>query len=258
MPPKQEMHRKCNTDRAFQVEVIGCGDAYDSQHTNASVLISEGEVDLLVDCGPTVPSALFAREMAAEQIDFIYLTHAHPDHCLGLTTLLNWMDSKQRNKPLTIIAPKSQWAVIEPLISFAYWPKSSLGFDIHRQDSERSFSLGPWQAKTSKTRHAVPNLSLHLSNEQGAQLFYSGDGLLSPAGEALAANSDCVFVECETLTHHPSHGSWEDIQPLERKPSSQWWLYHIDPSVRASLSELTDGIEGISLAKESAILSIKE
>lgn len=263
MPPKREIKEKCQmdneqhiTDKEFQVEVIGCGDAYDGHHINASVLIKEAGMNLLVDCGPTVPAALFARQIEAEQIDVIYLTHAHPDHCLGLTTLLNWMEAQQRKQPLTIICQKSQWPVIEPLIDFASWPQSSLGFEIHRQDTERTFQLGPWQAQTSKTRHAVPNLSLHLTNQQGAQLFYSGDGLLTPAGEKLAATSDCVFVECETLTHHHSHGSWEDISPLERKPASQWWLYHIAPSVRASLSELTDDIEGLSLAKESAILSI--
>lgn len=39
----------------MHVKMLGCGDAYDAQKTNSSLLISEGDFKLLIDCGPTVP-----------------------------------------------------------------------------------------------------------------------------------------------------------------------------------------------------------
>ncbi|MPW29081.1 MBL fold metallo-hydrolase [Agarivorans sp. B2Z047] len=238
----------------FSAEVIGCGDAYDGQHTNASLLLKQDCFSLLIDCGPSVPKALFAKQITPEQIDAVYVTHSHPDHCLGLTSLINWMDAQGRKKPIYIIAQQSQWAVLKPLIEFAYWPHSQLGFQVIWQDSATTSTIGPWSIKTAATRHAVSNLSLQLSNTDQHRLFYSGDGLLSEQGEQLAAQSDWVFLECETLEHHSSHGSWQDIKDLPRKANSLWRLYHIDPSVRARLAKLVQTTANIRLAEEGTVL----
>lgn len=234
----------------FQAEVIGCGDAYDSRHTNASLLIQEKNYQLLIDCGPTVPAALLGRNTDPEALDAVYLTHAHPDHCLGLTTLINWMDARQRQRPLTIIVQQAQESLLQPLISFACWPQKKIGFAVHCQDTESVTTLGEWRVTTPKTRHAVANRSLHISNCDNHQLFYSGDGQLSAAGEQLAAQSDWVFLECETLCHHHSHGSWQDIARLPRKVGSEWRLYHIDPAIRSRLAGLLVTQENLSLAEE--------
>lgn len=224
---------------SFQITVVGTGDAYDSERTNASILVEEFGYQLLVDCGPSVPQALFGK-MQVEDLDAIYLTHTHPDHCLGLTSLLNWMDSYQRKRPLTIIAQRAQWALLTPLLAFAHWPKSHLGFDIIRQNSEDIQCIGDWKVQTALTQHSVSNRSLHLTASSGRSLFYSGDGEISSQGEQLAAQSDWVFLECETLSSHPSHGSWESLQQrfqrLVPKPDSQWRLYHIEPRYRDILS----------------------
>ncbi|HBO23535.1 MULTISPECIES: MBL fold metallo-hydrolase [unclassified Providencia] len=237
----------------FQLTVIGNGDAYDSQRTNASILVQENGYQLLVDCGPTVPSQLFSQ-IQVDDLDVIYITHCHPDHCLGLTSLLNWMDSYRRKRPLIIIAQQAQWVILEPLIAFSHWPQARLGFDIIRQDSEQLQKIGPWQAMTAMTQHSVRNLSLHLISQSGDRLFYSGDGQISSEGEQLALQSDWVFIECETLESHYSHGSWHSIQHLLQKnqlskSDCQWRLYHIDPNYRQELSQLIRPYDFIQLAE---------
>lgn len=240
----------------FQIEVIGCGDAYDSQRTNASVLIEENEFTLLIDCGPTVPAVLF-NKFDSEYLDAIYITHSHPDHCLGLTSLLNWMNAKGRQRPLVIVAQKTQWPVIDPLVAFSHWPESSLGFPLKRQATESTNKIGPWWMKTAPTHHTVANLSVHLTSDCGHAIFYSGDGLVSAEGAQLAEQSEWVFLECETIDAHSSHGSWQEIRRLRRRANSQWRLYHIDPLCRSHLSELVAGVENLALAEDGERLSLE-
>ena len=240
----------------LQVEVIGCGDAYDGHHTNASLLVSEQGFSLLVDCGPTVPAALFRRELAAEALDAIYLTHTHPDHCLGLATLLNWMDSCGRQRPLQLIAQKEQLPLLDPLLALACWPQAAPRFAIQIMATPARFTLGPWLARTTPTRHAVANLSLHLTTVTGWQLFYSGDGCVQEEGARLAADSDLVLLECGALQQHPSHGSWQQIAPLTRKPGSRWYLYHLDPAIRSALQQAISAIPDMTLADEGTLLPL--
>jgi ribonuclease BN (tRNA processing enzyme) len=62
----------------------------------------------LIDCGPTIPRALWQRGGDINDIDVIYFTHVHPDHCVGLTALLNYWKSFSRQKPLVIYCQPQQ------------------------------------------------------------------------------------------------------------------------------------------------------
>ncbi|MCE2593334.1 MBL fold metallo-hydrolase [Motilimonas cestriensis] len=242
--------------RELEVYILGVGDAYDGDRTNASVLVKQHDFSLLIDCGPTVPAALFRQPISCHELDAIYITHTHPDHCLGLTTLLNWMDSNQRRRPIKIIVQRLQRCVIEPLIMFAYWPEQGLGFALEWCESESLNVLGPWQVQTAPTQHAVSNLSLQLTSPLGCKFFYSGDGQLHGQSLKFASNSDLVFAECETLEHHDSHGSWSQLSTTHVKRGSQWQLYHIDPSVRSALSVAVASRAEFELAVEGSVIAV--
>lgn len=241
----------------MQLDVLGCGDAYDKKNTNASLLVVNNTFKLLIDCGPTVPQALFQRNLDKEDLQAIYFTHTHPDHCLGLTTLLNWMDSMQRTTTLTIIGPSEQVHILKKLANFASWPKIELLFSIDWQTCEQLNAIGPWKAKTVETAHAVTNFSLCLEDGM-SRLFYSGDGMLTPQGQILAENSDIVFVECEYMHVDKFHGSWESILHYEPKKNSQWLLYHVDQACREALKNSIVNQTIFLLAEDNMKLNLEQ
>lgn len=70
----------------------------------ASVLITRGGEKLMFDCGEGTQRQM-RRSMGLVQVDEIYLTHFHLDHCLGLPGLLKTYDLNDREEPLMLFGP---------------------------------------------------------------------------------------------------------------------------------------------------------
>lgn len=70
----------------------------------ASVLVTRGGEKLMFDCGEGTQRQL-RRSLGLVQVDEIYLTHFHLDHCLGLPGLLKTYDLGDRSEPLMLFGP---------------------------------------------------------------------------------------------------------------------------------------------------------
>ncbi len=70
----------------------------------ASVLVTRGGEKLMFDCGEGTQRQM-RRSLGLVQVDEIYLTHFHLDHCLGLPGLLKTYDLNDRSEPLLLFGP---------------------------------------------------------------------------------------------------------------------------------------------------------
>lgn len=62
----------------MKIDVLGCGSAFScTQNTSALRVIDADNKQWLIDCGPTVPRALWQRGGEVNDIDAIYFTHVH-------------------------------------------------------------------------------------------------------------------------------------------------------------------------------------
>jgi len=224
----------------MDIDIIGVGAAYEANGVNASILVTEADYRLLVDCGPSVPPALWRRSLPADAIDAIYITHTHPDHCLGLTTLINHWQHQKRKQPLTIVAQRPQWSRLQYLTLFGHQPDPEPGFHIEWLDADSLRHLGPWQMAAAPSRHSVSNRSLWLKSLHGS-LFYSGDGRPTRRNREWLAAADVVFQECQSATPLPrlaNHGDWPDTLEQTRKPGSLLCPYHIATGDRPTIKRL--------------------
>ncbi|CCJ75607.1 FIG00554501: hypothetical protein [Cronobacter muytjensii 530] len=115
------------------IDVLGSGSAFATQQNTSSITI-QGGGQWLVDCGPTIPRALWQRKTDINAIDVIWFTHIHPDHWWGPWGSLNQWKSFGRVKPLTIFCEPAQRAVLQQLSLLAVWPQTTFCFDIDWQD----------------------------------------------------------------------------------------------------------------------------
>ncbi len=94
------------------------------------------------DFGPTVPRALWQRGgREVNDIDAIYFTHVHPDHCNHLTALLNHWKSYSRQKPVIIYCQPAQQPVLMQLAALANRPQADLGFTHRLAGMPRSLDV---------------------------------------------------------------------------------------------------------------------
>jgi ribonuclease Z len=72
----------------MKIEVIGCGSVFSKISNTSSILVSDHKQNrMLIDCGPTIPRALWQREIGINDIDAIYFTYIQitaldSPHCL--------------------------------------------------------------------------------------------------------------------------------------------------------------------------------
>lgn len=83
---------------------------------------------ILVDCGEGTQHQLLKSHLSLGDLSAILITHAHGDHCFGLGGLLASLGMHGRKKPLTLIAPR---AVFELLDTLKRVSDLHLSYDIH-------------------------------------------------------------------------------------------------------------------------------
>lgn len=238
----------------MKIDVLGCGSAFSLQQNTSAIRVIDNENrQLLIDCGPTIPRALWQRGGDVNDIDAIYFTHVHPDHCTGLTALLNYWKSFQRRKPLIIWSQREQRPVLIKLASLANWPESSLCFDIDWRDSEAEWQWQGWHMRTAFTHHELPNLALRIEAD-GHTLFYSGDGRPTPESIALMHNATLAFQECASATALPndaSHGDFPGCLALFgqlRLP--RLGLYHCNDAALPAIEQACTAYPGLFLSHD--------
>lgn len=88
----------------MQVKILGCGSARPTRHhlPSAQVLTVAGH-HYLIDAGEGAQHSLILEGYKITQLEALFISHAHGDHCFGLPGLLTSMAHVGRTKPLTIV-----------------------------------------------------------------------------------------------------------------------------------------------------------
>lgn len=103
----------------------------------ASVLVTRGGERLMFDCGEGTQRQLRCST-GLVQVDEVYLTHFHLDHCLGLPGLLKTYDLNDRSEPIRIFGPVGLHRLLKdfaPLIG-------RLGYHLEAEELEPGDHVG--------------------------------------------------------------------------------------------------------------------
>lgn len=91
----------------FKVTILGSNSAIPAHGRNqTSQVVTLGNTYLLVDCGESTQVQLRKYKIRFSKIDYIFISHLHGDHYLGLMGLVSTFHLARREKTLTIFGPK--------------------------------------------------------------------------------------------------------------------------------------------------------
>jgi ribonuclease BN (tRNA processing enzyme) len=177
----------------------GCGAWPAADRACSGYLVEHDGFRLLLDPGyATLPRLL--TMMAAADVDAVFVSHEHPDHCADINPLLRaraW--SEPPAPPLPIYALSGALDAVLAL------DRPGLLAGAHEQvelTAGREVEVGPLRAETRHLPHSVPNIGVRLTGG-GRTLAYTGDSGPSDEVVRLARGSDVLLAEASYADRAP-------------------------------------------------------
>jgi len=191
------------TSARLEVCVIGSGTSIPNPRRRPPALVVRvGDYLLLFDCGAGTIWAFTQAGLDYRDLDWIWLSHFHPDHTTDLVPLLFAARSPLygRKKPLVIGAATGLKDYYERLHQvYGHWielDSSLLAFREVESTSVTKMDFPFGSLSTLPLEHVKESLGYRLKTEDGLIWAYSGDTDYCNNLVSLARDADLFFCEC--------------------------------------------------------------
>lgn len=176
------------------VRVLGCSGGWPGPGRPCSgYVVTEGSTQVLVDAGAGALAEL-QRHGSASEIDAVWISHLHPDHCSDLGVLRNLLayGPGRAGRSLDVWGPPGwrAWfdaAVPDPEATRAVFSPRELGDGCVSE-------VGALRLRAFAVAHGVPTFGCRVESSGGVWA-YSADSAPCPGLIELARSADLFFCE---------------------------------------------------------------
>ena len=177
---------------SVRLAVLGaCGAWPEAGQACSGFLVEHDGFRLLIDVGYATVPRLLAR-VAASQLDAVFISHGHPDHCADLNPLLRARAlSDDPPPPLPVYALPG---ALDAVLALDRPGVLAGAYALHEFTAGSRLGIGPFDALTRLLPHWVPNAGLRLA-AGGQVLAYTGDSGPDPGIAGLACGADLLLAE---------------------------------------------------------------
>lgn len=238
----------------MKLVVLGSGTSVPHpQRAAAAFWLETANGLLLLDCG-----ADSAHRMAQEKVDWpnldaIWISHLHLDHCGGLASFLfglKWAPQTEgRTKPLRIFGCNGIGNLLRAIDESNNYGLLAQPFpiELHEVSADSTdFEMLPGlKARTLSTPHTRESMGVRLTDSDGTTLVYTSDTGYSEGLAGFARGIDLLILECSFWRNKPTpkHLELAEAMRLARLAEPrQLVLTHLYPE--------WDGVDVESKARE--------
>ena len=196
----------------MRVVVLGSGTGIPDLRTPrgyAGIYVRAGGEHLLLDAGAGTLKQLAKIGVTYRDLDRIFLTHFHPDHCLDLVSILfaMRMPNPARTKPLTVYGPRGLTRLYRRLNTcFEGWIAPRTYRLTLKEIGETALRLPSCAVRTRRMDHAEGRALGYRLEHRGRSLAYSGDTDACPAIVELGRRADLLILECSVTDERKVSG----------------------------------------------------
>lgn len=177
----------------------GCGAWPEAGGACSGYVVEYEGFRLLLDLGyATVPRLL--EHCGADEVDAVFITHGHPDHCADLNPLLR--ARAMRDEPAPALPVYAPTGALDAVLALDRPAMLASAYDLHELVPGARFEIGPFVTETRLLPHALPNAGVRLA-AGGRALMYTGDTGPSTAIHELALDADLMLAEATHLGETP-------------------------------------------------------
>ncbi len=143
----------------FELIVLGSSSATPAYSRNPSAqLLNINEKFYLIDCGEATQNQLNRFKLKSSRIDYIFISHLHGDHYLGLVGLLSTMHLNGRSKEIYLFGPPELIDIINLQLKVS---ETQLRYEIifkatHTEYPEIIFENADVSVETIILNHRIP------------------------------------------------------------------------------------------------------
>ena len=184
----------------MRLTVLGaCGAWPEAGQACSGYLVEQDGFRLLVDLGyATVPRLL--ERVTAEQVDAVFISHGHPDHCADLNPLLR--ARALRDDPPAPLPVYALAGAVDAVLALDRPGMLAGAYVLHEFSAGSRLDIGPFSAETRLLPHSLPNAGVRLATGDQV-LVYTGDCGPSPVLAELAHRADLLLAEASYVDQVP-------------------------------------------------------
>lgn len=182
------------------------------QRASAAFWLETNAGSVLLDCSTDAAHRMAEENLNWPNLDVIWISHLHLDHCGGLAPLLfglKWAPQTQsRRKPLRIFGCSGFKKLLTAIEDSNDYGLLDQRFPIELREiseSDGDFEVLPGlRAQTFATPHTRESLAIRLTDRDGATMVYSSDTGYSEALALFASGTDLLILECSFWRNKPT------------------------------------------------------
>ena len=199
----------------MKLVVLGSGTAVlHPQRASAAFWLETESGSLLLDCSADAPHRMAQENLDWMNLDAIWISHLHLDHCAGLAPFLfgvKWAPLiERRTKPLRIFGCEGIKGLLRAIDESNNYKLFEQPFplEIHEVAADESIQsiriLDGIDTKVVSTPHRAESLAICLKDSSGTTLVYTSDTGYSDALAEFAQEADLLIMECSFFRDKPT------------------------------------------------------
>ncbi len=202
----------------MELTILGSGSAipYDNR-ASSSYILKFGDSSILLDAGFWVVERLEKIKFSLNNLEYIFLSHKHPDHFIGLIHILFALRNPvfNRETPLKIFGFKGLREYFEKFKKIlGHWIEP--GFEIlFFEDKEKTFDK--FSYSLFKTEHSEESVGINILINNKKITYTSDTDFFLELGNKIN-NSEIVIIECASPSENKikGHLSYTEIMEITK------------------------------------------